>query len=42
MKHAVGAGQIVGWDDVERDPGLDAVQARMEARFGTERRNAAA
>ena len=44
MKHAVGAGQIVGWNDVECDPGLDAVQARraMEIRFGAERRNAAA
>ena len=44
VKRAVGAGQVIGWDDVEYDPGLDAVQARrrMEARFGTERRDAAA
>ena len=42
VKRAVGAGQVVGWDDVECDPGLDAVQARrrMEARFGTERHEA--
>ena len=44
LKRAVGAGEIVGWNDVEYDPALEAVSARreMEARFGVERRNAAA
>ena len=44
LKRAVGAGEIVGWSDVECDPALEAVSARreMEARFGLERRNAAA
>ena len=36
LKRAVRAGDVVRWDDVALDPGLDAVQARraMEARFG--------
>ena len=44
LKRAVRAGETVGWDDVEYDAGQEAVAARreMEARFGTERRNAAA
>ena len=44
LERAVRAGEIVGWNDVECDPMLDAVRARreMEARFGVERRNAAA
>ena len=44
LRRAVGAGEIVGWNDVECDPTLEAVVVRleMEARFGTERRNAAA
>ena len=44
LRRAIGAGEIVGWSDVEYDPALDAVGARreMEARFGLERRNAAA
>ena len=44
LKRAIGAGEIVGWDDVEYDPALEAVAVRreMEARFGMERRNAAA
>ena len=44
LRHAVGAGEIVGWDGVECDPTVEAIGARreMEARFGTERRNAAA
>ena len=44
LERAVRAGEIVGWNDVECDPTLDAVRARreMEARFGVERRNAAA
>ena len=44
LKRDVGAGETVGWDDVEYDPTLEAVGARreMEVRFGTERRNAAA
>ena len=44
LKRAIGAGETVGWSDVEYDPALDAVSARreMEARFGVERRNAAA
>ena len=35
LKRAVGAGEVVGWDDVEIDPGGMAVKARreMEARF---------
>ena len=44
LKRGTRAGEIVGWDDVEYDPSLEAVSARraMEVRFGTERRNAAA
>ena len=44
LERAIGAGEIVGWADVEYDPTLEAVRVRraMEARFGTERRNAAA
>ncbi|MCY4348825.1 MAG: SAF domain-containing protein [Thiotrichales bacterium] len=44
LKHAVEAGEVVGWDDVEYDPAQEAVRARreMEARFGMERRPAAA
>ena len=44
LRRAIGAGEIVGWDDVECDPTLEAVRVRreMEVRFGTERRNAAA
>ena len=44
LRRAIGAGEIVGWDDVECDPILEAVRVRreMEVRFGTERRNAAA
>ena len=44
LKRTVESGEIVGWTDVEHDPGLEAVRARrdMETRFGTERRNAAA
>ena len=44
LRRAVGAGEIVGWDDVECDPTVEAIGARraMEARFGMERRNAAA
>ena len=44
LRRAVGAGRIVGWDDVEYDPALEAIGVRreMEARFGMERRNAAA
>ena len=44
LKRTVGAGEIVGWNDVECDPTLEAVSARreMEARFGLERRHAAA
>ena len=44
LKRAIGAGEIVGWDDVEYDPALEAVAVRreMEARFGMERRNVAA
>ena len=44
LKRDIGAGEIVGWNDVEYDPTLEAVGARreMEARFGMERRNAAA
>ena len=44
LERAIGAGEIVGWADVEYDPRLEAVRVRraMEARFGTERRNAAA
>ena len=44
LKRAVGAGEIVGCNDVECDPTLEAVRARreMEARFGLERRHAAA
>ena len=43
LKRAVGAGEIVGWDDVAIDPALDAVQARraMEVRFGARRCGAA-
>ena len=44
LKRTVRAGEVVGWDDVEIDPDLEAVQARraMEQRFGTEGRDAAA
>ena len=44
LKRAVGTGEIVGWNDVEYDPALEAVSARreMEARFGIDRRNVAA
>ena len=44
LRRAIGAGEIVGWDDIECDPTLEAVIVRreMEVRFGTERRNAAA
>ena len=44
LRRAIGTGEIVGWDDVEHDPTREAVSARreMEARFGTQRRNAAA
>ena len=44
LKRAVGAGEIVGWRDVECDPALEAVSARreMEARFSSGRRTAAA
>ena len=37
LKRAVGAGEVIGWDDVDLDPNLEAVRARraMEARFGT-------
>lgn len=44
LRRAVGAGEIVGWGDVECDPALEAVSARraMEGRFGMERRSAAA
>ena len=44
LKRAVGAGEVIGWSDVEHDPALEAVSARreMEARFEVERRNAAA
>ncbi|MDD9983559.1 MAG: SAF domain-containing protein, partial [Gammaproteobacteria bacterium] len=44
LKRDIDAGEIVGWDDVEYDSTLEAVGARreMEARFGMERRNAAA
>ena len=43
LKRAVGAGEIVGWDDVAIDPTLDAVQTRraMEVRFGARRCGAA-
>ena len=44
LRRAIGAGEIVGWNDVECDPTLEAVRTRreMEARFGLERRHAAA
>ena len=44
LERAIGAGEIVGWADVEYDPRLEAVRVRraMEARFGAQRRNAAA
>ena len=44
LKRAVAAGEIIGWNDVECDSTLEAVRVRreMEARFGVERRNAAA
>ena len=44
LRRGIDAGEIVGWDDVEYDSTLEAVGARreMEARFGMERRNAAA
>ena len=44
LKRAVGAGEIVGWRDVECDPALESVSARreMEARFSSGRRTAAA
>ena len=45
LKRAVPAGEVVGWADVEHDPGLEAVRARleMEARFAAQPpRNAAA
>ncbi len=43
LKRPVGAGEIVGWNDVACDPAQEAVRARraMEARFGTKGRNAA-
>ena len=44
LKHAVDAGAIVAWRDVECDPALEAVSARreMEARFSSGRRTAVA
>ena len=44
LKRAIPAGRIVGWNDVECEPGLEAVCARreMEARFSLKRRHAAA
>ena len=44
LRRGIGAGEIVGWEDVECDPALEAVSARreMEVRFGTQRRNVAA
>ena len=44
LNRAIRAGEIVGWTDVEADQDADAVRARraMEARFGAERRDAAA
>ena len=38
LKRAIRAGEIVGWNDVEIDPDLGAVQARraMEARFAAQ------
>ena len=37
LKRAVRTGEVIGWDDVDLDPDLEAVRARraMEARFGT-------
>ena len=44
LRRGIGAGEVVGWEDVDCDPTLEAVSARreMEVRFGTQRRNAAA
>ena len=44
LKRAIPAGGIVGWNDVECEPGLEAVCARreMESRFSLKRRHAAA
>ena len=44
LGRAVRAGEVVGWSDVELDATNEAVSARraMEARFGTERHDAAA
>ena len=44
LRRDIGAGEVIGWEDVECDPTLEAVSARreMESRFGTERRNATA
>ena len=44
LKRAIRAGSIVGWNDVECEPALEAVCARreMEARFSLKRRHAAA
>ncbi|MCY4566109.1 MAG: SAF domain-containing protein [Gammaproteobacteria bacterium] len=44
LKRATRAGSIVGWNDVECEPALEAVCARreMEARFSLKRRHAAA
>jgi predicted homoserine dehydrogenase-like protein len=41
LKHAVAAGDIVGWNDVEFDPTAEAVVARreMESRFGASSRD---
>jgi predicted homoserine dehydrogenase-like protein len=42
LKRAVGAGEVVGWNDVEFDRQVQAVKARreMEARFASERSDA--
>ena len=44
LTRAIGAGETIGWNDIEYDSTLEAVGARreMEARFGIVRRNAAA
>ena len=44
LKRTIRAGSIVGWNDVECEPALEAVCARreMEARFSLRRRHAAA
>jgi predicted homoserine dehydrogenase-like protein len=34
LRRAVGAGEVVGWDDVEVDTGADAVRARREMESG--------